>query len=78
MERVRHHVAAASVGGLPAGAVTVSAGLVQFMPGEAITLTLERADRCLYSAKAAGRNQVHLVDEDNRVAPVQEAAAQAH
>ncbi len=74
MERVRRAVAAAAVGGMPQGLVTVSAGLVQFKPGEPITLTLERADRGLYAAKAAGRNCVYVVGDGNTPVPARAGA----
>lgn len=38
--------------------VSFSAGLTENRPGETVTQTLERADRLLYEAKAAGRNRV--------------------
>ena len=44
--------------------VTFSAGLTEHLPGELLHETLERADRGLYTAKAAGRNQVRLVWPD--------------
>lgn len=37
--------------------ITVSAGVAEVRPGESISSVLERADRALYAAKAAGRNQ---------------------
>ena len=58
MERIRRAVQAGALGGLPAGAVTVSGGLAQYRPGEALEVMLERADQGLYAAKAQGRNQV--------------------
>ncbi|MFT4242120.1 MAG: diguanylate cyclase [Acidovorax sp.] len=38
--------------------MTVSAGLAQHLPGDAVEHTLERADQALYTAKALGRNRV--------------------
>ena len=38
--------------------MTVSIGVTCLRPGEALEDTLERADRALYAAKAAGRNRV--------------------
>lgn len=37
--------------------ITASAGVAEVRPGESISSVLERADRALYAAKAAGRNQ---------------------
>ncbi len=59
LERLRHHIGATAVGGLQAGTVTVSAGLAQYRPGEAVTLMLERVDCGLHMAKRRGRNSVH-------------------
>jgi len=46
--------------GYPPGLVTVSIGVAQFAPGRdpAAEDVLVAADRALYRAKAAGRNQV--------------------
>ncbi|MGD8688573.1 MAG: GGDEF domain-containing protein [Gammaproteobacteria bacterium] len=38
--------------------MTVSAGVAQFRQGDSMAALLRRADRALYEAKAAGRNQV--------------------
>jgi diguanylate cyclase len=37
--------------------VTVSIGVAQFVPGEALTSLFERCDRALYAAKHGGRNR---------------------
>ncbi len=57
-ERLRRGVADLAA---PAGTdarVTVSIGVAEFTPGEAAAALIERADRALYRAKGAGRNQV--------------------
>lgn len=38
--------------------VSFSAGVADYQPGEMLTRTIDRADRALYTAKAAGRNCV--------------------
>ncbi len=38
--------------------MTVSIGLAEHIAGEMLEVTLDRADKALYSAKRAGRNQV--------------------
>ena len=38
--------------------ITVSIGVAQLQPGESMTDLIERCDRALYKAKAAGRNRV--------------------
>jgi diguanylate cyclase len=40
------------------GRVTASLGIATFRHGDTVGSLIERADRCLYAAKAAGRNQV--------------------
>jgi len=40
------------------GKLTVSIGVAQFRPGDNAQTLIERADKCLYAAKNAGRNRV--------------------
>jgi diguanylate cyclase (GGDEF)-like protein len=59
IERLRGRIAAtplAHVAGVPIR-ITVAAGMSEHIAGEAVTQTLERADRALYDAKAQGRNR---------------------
>lgn len=59
LERLRAQVAAMeiAVGGKYVR-LTVSAGLTEHVAGETLSQTLERADKLLYAAKAAGRNRL--------------------
>ncbi|WP_394790945.1 GGDEF domain-containing protein [Rhodoferax sp.] len=59
LSRVRSQVAEMAV--VYAGAeirMTVSIGVTQHRPGEAIEKTIERADQAVYAAKAQGRDQI--------------------
>lgn len=59
LERVRVAIQNAVVVGAPAGLkMTVSIGLAAHIAGESVEVTLDRADKALYRAKRAGRNQV--------------------
>lgn len=40
------------------GSITLSIGVAQYIPGEPIEDTINRADACLYAAKRSGRNRV--------------------
>ena len=74
LNRVRLAVQNCPVEGAPPGVfMTVSMGLAQHIPGESVELTLDRADRALYRAKRAGRNQVVLGER-----PTVEALNHAH
>ncbi|MDR3512857.1 MAG: diguanylate cyclase [Caulobacteraceae bacterium] len=42
------------------GAVTVSAGFAEMLPGESVETLLERADAALYASKRTGRNRITL------------------
>jgi diguanylate cyclase (GGDEF)-like protein len=58
-ERVRAATEAAAFPGLPPSRrVTVSVGVATYARGEDVQAVLARADKALYQAKAAGRNQV--------------------
>jgi len=64
-EKVRAAVEEAGVGmGYPAGLVTVSIGVAEYGPDKKDEDVLVAADRALYRAKAAGRNQVATSGEE--------------
>lgn len=54
-ERMRCAVAGALIE--PVGTQTMSFGIAQFLPNQAVTEWFERADRALYRAKDSGRNR---------------------
>jgi diguanylate cyclase len=47
------------------GGITASIGVAQLKPGEPVLRMLDRADRCLYRAKQAGRNRVDSFAESS-------------
>lgn len=59
LERVRTQVAETTVAfGSVEIRFTVSIGVTQYLEGDSIESTVDRADFALYAAKAQGRNQV--------------------
>jgi diguanylate cyclase len=56
------------------GTITISIGVAQFAPGEAIEAVVRRADACLYGAKHNGRNLV-IAQNDPRMASLETSAA---
>ncbi len=58
LERLRANLASCEASDSVAGLhVLFSAGLSRYRDGEAVEATIERADRAMYAAKAAGRNR---------------------
>ena len=58
-ERLRERLSALEIPGMPSiGQLTVSIGVAQYEPGEAIIRTFARADEAMYRAKERGRNRV--------------------
>lgn len=55
--------------------ITLSAGIADALPGEAVATLIERADRALYEAKAAGRDRVVEAASAARRPPVRSARA---
>jgi len=56
------------------GTITISIGVAQFAPGEAVEAVIRRADSCLYGAKQNGRNMV-INQNDPRIAALETSAA---
>jgi diguanylate cyclase len=56
------------------GAITISLGVAQLAPGEAVESVIRRADACLYGAKHNGRNLV-INQNDARMTALETSAA---
>jgi diguanylate cyclase (GGDEF)-like protein/PAS domain S-box-containing protein len=50
------------------GQVTISLGIAAFRPGDTVDTLADRADRALYLAKAAGRDQVAMQEDEGTAA----------
>ncbi|WP_337881059.1 diguanylate cyclase [Rheinheimera sp.] len=61
MQRIRNQLQQLQVGHLPK--LQISAGLAQWRQGEDYAALLRRADRALYQAKRAGRDQLALAED---------------
>ncbi len=65
---MRAAIAATPIVGLPETAtITASFGVAAIAPGESLEMALQRADKALYVAKAAGRNRVECAEPSARV-----------
>lgn len=75
LDRVRMAVALARIEQGPLDLrITVSMGVAEHIPGEAVESTLDRADQALYSAKRGGRNCVVLAPRPHLQPPNLELA----
>lgn len=76
-EKIRRNVMARELlrrsTGESLGRVTISLGIAGLRPDDTAASFLERADRCMYRAKRAGRNRT-MTDQDSEDAPISSAA----
>jgi diguanylate cyclase (GGDEF)-like protein len=64
LDRIRHDLARTMVSAsVPDLSLSFSAGLTTFKPDEMLTRAMDRADRALYLAKAAGRARTLVVED---------------
>ena len=69
LERMRGQIAGLDLSRIDQGLqITFSAGLAALSHGESMAEAIERADKALYQAKAAGRNTVRFFDADMEAA----------
>ena len=64
-DKLRRHVRALQVPGAseqPAGALTISAGVAEWQPGDTAETLLAAADEALYRAKRSGRDRVEVAE----------------
>ncbi|PLU61106.1 GGDEF domain-containing protein, partial [Sinorhizobium medicae] len=65
---MRAAIASTPIADLPETAtITASFGVAAIAPGESLEMALQRADKALYVAKAAGRNRVECAEPTARV-----------
>ncbi len=63
-ERLRYRIEKAELlTASPTFRITVSIGLTEYLQGENIAETIDRADQSLYLAKRRGRNRIEMIDE---------------
>jgi len=78
VERLRHRLEQTHHTALPTTTkVTASFGIAQHRRGENLDQLLDRADRLLYAAKAAGRNRTVVEPPDLRIVPPADLASTA-
>jgi len=57
------------------GCITISAGIANYYPGEAVATFIDRADAALYASKAQGRNRVTVAPEAKKELAAASAAS---
>lgn len=75
-ERLRQTIMKSSIGGISTLSVTSSFGVSTARSGDTVKSLLERADDCLYNAKAAGRNRTCRESELDQGSQVEAPAAE--
>jgi diguanylate cyclase len=78
-ERLREAVARSRIRRLNSeetvGCITISAGIANYYPGEAVATFIDRADAALYASKAQGRNRVTVAPEAKKELAAASAAS---